>query len=299
MSYQTAEEMLQAAALSGKRLGEVVLEKESAESERPREELLAQMAENLRVMREAMARGLVEPIRSRSGLMTGLAYRLNQAGGSGTLLGGVLSRAAAGAVAVAEINASMGRIVAAPTAGSCGVLPGALLAVAEARGLEDAILLDALFAGAGIGQVVASQATLAGAAAGCQAEIGVASAMAAGAVAEALGGAPEAVFDAAAMALQNLLGLVCDPVGGLVEVPCIQRNATGAVNALAASEMALAGIRNLIPFDEVVAVMLSIGRMMPCQLRETAEGGLAVTPTGLRIKAEMEREAKEHAPSQE
>lgn len=284
MLYRTGAELLNLALQRGERVSEVVIEAEVAESNRSREEIWAQMKENLQVMKEARARGLEEEIHSRSGLLTGLAYRIRRAEGKGGLLGGLLAGAVAGAVAVAEVNASMGRIVAAPTAGSCGVVPGVLLAVAEDRGLAEELIIQGLFTAAGIGQVVAAQATLAGAAAGCQAEIGVASAMAAGALVEILGGTPPMVFHGAAMALQNLLGLVCDPVAGLVEVPCIQRNAAGAVNALAAAEMALAGVENLIPFDEVVSAMLAIGRMLPCQLRETSEGGLATTPTGIKIK---------------
>jgi len=204
------------------------------------------------------------------------------------LIGGEpLASAIAYALAVAEVNASMGRIVAAPTAGSCGVLPGVLFSVGEIRGADDSELVDALFAAGGVGAVIARSSTLAGAAGGCQAECGAAAAMAAAAAVQIAGGAPEQCANGVALAFKGLLGLVCDPVAGLVEVPCIKRNATSVAVALAAADMALAGIRSVIPADEVIQAMGAIGRELPASLRETALGGLAATPTGKRIASEM------------
>ena len=195
-----------------------------------------------------------------------------------------MNKVAARAIAVAEVNASMGRIVAAPTAGACGVLPGVLLTVQEILKASEEDMVMTLFTAAGIGMIIAERASISGAEGGCQAEIGAASAMAAGAAVELAGGRPEETSHAAAIALKNFLGLVCDPVAGLVEVPCIKRNAIGAMIAVTAAEMALAGIKSAIPLDEVIDTMASIGRLMPCSLKETAQGGLAISPTGQRIK---------------
>jgi len=198
-----------------------------------------------------------------------------------------MSGAISKALAVAEINACMGKIVAAPTAGSCGVLPAVLLAVEESRQVSEKELLLALFTAAGLGMILAERASVSGAEGGCQAEIGSAAAMAAAAAVELAGGSPRQTADAAAIAMKSMLGLVCDPVGGLVEVPCVKRNATGATIALAAAEMALAGVKSAIPIDEVIDTMGEIGKQMPCSLKETAQGGLAVTPTGRRIRADF------------
>lgn len=282
--YTTGAQLLARAQEKGVPLSAVVLEQESLLAEVPPEELRARMALHLRVMKEAVERGSKEGVRSRSGLTSGLArqveeFRLR----GGRLLGGILDRVAVAALAVAEVNAAMGKIVAAPTAGSCGVLPGTLLPVAEEVGATEEQVVNALFTAAGIGQVVAEQVEISGAAGGCQAEMGVASAMAAAAAVELSGGTPEEALHAAAAALQNLLGLVCDPVAGLVEVPCIQRNALGAANALLCADLARAGMKNLIPLDEVIQALKEIGRLLPCELKETALGGLAATPTGRRI----------------
>lgn len=181
----------------------------------------------------------------------------------------------------------MGRIVAAPTAGSCGVLPGVLFSLAESHHVSEEKLVEGLLTSGAVGLVIAKNASLSGAEGGCQAEIGSASAMGAAAVVEIMGGTPEQALHGGAIALKNLLGLVCDPIAGLVEAPCSKRNAIGTANALVSAEMALAGIESVIPFDEVVEAMHQVGRMMPCTLRETAEGGLAATPTGRRLKEEV------------
>lgn len=203
-----------------------------------------------------------------------------------SLAGPVLTEIIATALKVGECNACMGRIVAAPTAGASGVLPAVLLPIRKKYDFSEEKMVKALYVSAGFGQVIATRASIAGAEGGCQAEIGSASAMAAAALVSLLGGTPEQMAAACATALQNLLGLVCDPVAGLVEVPCVKRNVIGAVNALTAAELALAGVENVIPCDEVIDAMRAVGDALPASLRETGLGGLAATPTGRRIAEE-------------
>ena len=204
-----------------------------------------------------------------------------------SLAGPVLTEIIATALKVGECNACMGRIVAAPTAGASGVLPAVLLPIRKKYDFSEEKMVKALYVSAGFGQDIATRASIAGAEGGCQAEIGSASAMAAAALVSLLGGTPEQMAAACATALQNLLGLVCDPVAGLVEVPCVKRNVIGAVNALTAAELALAGVENVIPCDEVIDAMRAVGDVMPTALRETGGGGLAATPTGRRIAEEL------------
>lgn len=247
------------------------------------EELLSRMQAMVVVMRQSAANGLAGE-RSKGGLVGGDALKLQtyySAHPERSIVGPIVRQAITTALAVGEANASMGRIVAAPTAGASGVLPAILFSLAELRKFEDSELAKGLLVAGAIGMVIASRATLSGAAGGCQAECGSAAAMGAGAAVALCGGTPSQVGHAAAIALKNLLGLVCDPVAGLVEVPCVKRNAGAAAQALAAAEMALAGIESAIPVDEVFDAMSSIGGSMHCSLRETAQGGLAVTPTGL------------------
>jgi L-serine dehydratase len=262
---------------------------ESATAGLPVAELDRIMAGRLAVMREAAERGCAAPVISRTGTTGGDAFRLWQAAGeSGVgIIGGHLTRAVARALGIAEVNAAMGRIVAAPTAGSCGIVPGVLLTVAEQLGLGDGEIVDGLWVAGLVGQVIQGRIALSGAQGGCQAECGAAAAMAAAAACHLAGGDAPASTHAAAIALKNLLGLVCDPVAGLVEVPCIKRNAGGVAIALTAAEMALAGIRSVIPPDEVVMAMAEIGHGLPLTLRETGEGGLAATPTGRAIAAAL------------
>lgn len=276
MAYTTFAELAESARAVGS-LGAAALALESAESGRSTDDLRTAMDAELAVMEEAVAAGLATTDRSRSGLTGGDAARV--AGGT-ALLSDAFTRALAAALAVGETNARMGRIVAAPTAGASGVLPAVLLTLGAARNVSRSELVNALFAAGAVGAVIAARATLSGAAGGCQAEIGAASAMAAAAGAELCGAIPETCGHAAAIALQGQLGLVCDPVGGLVELPCVMRNATGTAIALSAIELALAGVRFPIPFDEVVGAMGQVGRSLPPSLRETALGGLAATPTG-------------------
>lgn len=280
MAYASFADLLDASRTHGS-LGAAARALETEQTGVTASELDARMMATLEVMRDAIAAGLDGRPRSRSGLVGGDAARI--AGSVAGPVGGIFSAAIAGAVATGEVNASMGRVVAAPTGGASGVLPAVVLAVAENRGATDQQLVDALFAAGAIGGVIASRATLSGAAGGCQAEIGSAAAMAAAAAVQLCGGTPEQAGHAASLALQGQLGLVCDPVGGLVEVPCVHRNGTGAAVALAGAEMALAGVEFALPFDDVVDAAASVGRSLPPTLRETALGGLAITKTGTEL----------------
>ena len=223
-------------------------------------------------------------MKSVGGLIGGEAGRLERHRSRGeSICGAVLGRGIAYAMAVLEVNASMGVIVAAPTAGSAGIVPGLLLALQEEYRFTEEQLVDALFHAGAIGYLAMRNATVAGAVGGCQAEVGVAAAMAAGAAVELMGGAPGQSLDAAATVLMNMLGLVCDPVGGLVEYPCQNRNAAGVANALIAAELALSGVRQLIPFDEMLDTMYQVGKRIPYELRETALGGCAASPSACRF----------------
>ncbi len=247
-----------------------------------------QMREALRVMRRTISEARRHPVFSVSGLSGGSAHRYSQYLAQDTsLLGGTMGEAVAMALSVSEVNASMGKIVACPTAGSCGIVPAALLSVGESRGKSEEELVDALFTAAGIGILIGERATLAGAEGGCQAECGSASAMGAAGVVEMMGGSPRAAFHAASMTIKNVMGLVCDPVCGLVEIPCVKRNASGVANALVCADLALAGVESHIPFDEVVDAMYRVGRGLPKELRETALGGLAATPTAKRLEKQL------------
>lgn len=279
MAYTSFHELLDDARASGS-VASAVAALEAYESETDVAAVRARMADTWTVMRAAVDTGLSGEARSRSGLVGGDARRVALAPG---VWGGALAPAIAAALATGEVNAAMGRVVAAPTGGASGVLPAMLATLVGHQGVSEDAVVDGLLVAAGIGSVIAAKATLSGAAGGCQAEIGSAAAMAAGAAVEILGGSPEAVGHAASFALQGLMGLVCDPVGGLVEVPCVARNATGVAVALAAVEMAVAGMTFPIPLDEVVEAMSMVGKSLPPSLRETALGGLAATPTGRRI----------------
>jgi L-serine dehydratase len=234
----------------------------------------------LSVMRQSTEKGMERDLRSMSGMTGGQAARLMDAVEKGATAGGdYLGRAEARALAVAECNAAMGRIVAAPTAGACGILPAALLTLAERYSLSDEQLLPGLYMAAAVGLVIAARASISGAEGGCQAECGSAAAMAAAAAVVLRGGSPAQAADACAYALMNVMGLVCDPVRGLVEVPCVYRNVLGVANALTAADMALAGLQSPLPADEVIDAMKAVGDMLPASLRETGEGGCAACPS--------------------
>lgn len=279
LEFRTAAELLAFCARDGVSIAELTLRRESRESGEPREALLDRMSRLLRVMRESAARGLALEGPSASGLSGGDAKKLlAYADGPSPLLGAGLARTLAYGCAVLECNAQFGRIVATPTAGSSGIVPACLLRLQEECGLDDARLTMALFTAAGIGVVIGTNACFSGAQGGCQAEVGSASAMAAAAIVEAQGGEPARACDAAAFALMNALGLVCDPVGGTVEIPCVHRNGLFAAHSFQAAILALAGVPCRIPLDDVILALRDIGRRMPRELKETSLGGLAITP---------------------
>ena len=288
MSIQSISGWLEEASEKYMSLSEYILYDEEKETGMPKAEIIEKMERTLDVMQDAASQALDKEVKSVSGMSGGDAHRLYEyANSKRTILGGLPEKALYYAVSTSEVNASMGVIVAAPTAGSCGIIPGTLLAVAEEFGVERNKLIDALLVAGGVGKVIALKASLAGAEAGCQAECGSASAMAAAGVGVLLDAEPEQCMEAAALALKNSLGLACDPIAGLVEVPCIKRNGIFAVHSLAAADMALAGVKSKVPLDEVIEAMYAIGISMPAGIRETAAGGLAITPTGCRIKQEL------------
>lgn len=290
MSYNSLEEIVRECQEKDLPFDEVILLDDMNERNVSREESI----ETMRGMWEAMKgaeRNYDGSLQSRSGLVGGTGKTMRAYVESGnTLCGPFVGKVMASALAMGESNACMKRIVAAPTAGACGVLPAVLVNYQKEKGTADEQIVRALYTAAGIGQVVAARAYIAGASGGCQAEIGTASAMAAGALTALGGGTPPQITHAAAMALKNLLGLVCDPVGGLVEVPCVKRNVIGSVNALSAADMALAGIISRIPPDQVIDAMREVGDQMHPSLRETGQGGLANTPAAREWCAAQEEE---------
>ena len=280
MDFKNAKELLELCQKQNLPISRIMLNREITEGEMPEEEALSRMVRALEIMKESARTPIQTPVRSMGGLIGGEAGKLaaHQAA-SRNILGEVLEKAITCAVAVLETNASMGLIVAAPTAGSAGVVPGMLLSLQECHHFSDEDLVKALFNAGAIGYLAMRNATVAGAVGGCQAEVGIASAMAASAAVELFGGSPKQCLDAATIVLMNMLGLVCDPVGGLVEYPCQNRNAAGVANALIAAEMSLAGLSQLIPFDEMLETMYTVGKRLPAELRETAMGGCATAPS--------------------
>jgi L-serine dehydratase len=283
--YKSLADAIRDAEVRSISLAQLALETESADQGRPVDDIRSALQRALDVMRSAVAQGMVGDLHSASGLVGGDAAKL-RLGPAGPLAGTPFRDILARALAVQEVNAAMGVIVAAPTAGGAGVLPAVLTGLAEARNIGDEALVSALAVAGLIGAVIAERASLSGAEGGCQAETGAAAAMAAGAATEMLGGTPAQVGHATALAMQGTLGLVCDPLGGLVELPCVFRNATGSAIALTGIELAMAGVEFKIPVDEVIDVMGEIGKSMDVRYRETAGGGLAATPTGRRLAKE-------------
>src|SRR5688500_11804651 len=283
--FSSLHAAIAAAEAQGTSLAEVALAAESRDQGRAIDDIRSALRRALDIMRGAVERGMQGDLRSTSGLVGGDAAKLRE-GPPGPLAGTLFRDVLARALAVQEVNAAMGVIVAAPTAGGAGVLPAVLTGLADSRHLDDERVVDALATAGLIGAVIAERASLSGAEGGCQAETGAAAAMAAGAATEMCGGTPAQAGHATALAMQGTLGLICDPLGGLVEIPCVFRNATGSALALAAIEMALAGITFAIPADEVIDVMGEIGREMDVRYKETAGGGLAATPTGRRLAKE-------------
>ena len=283
--YRSLADAIRDAEAQGVSLAQLALDTEAKDQGRPVAEIRAALQRALDIMRGAVDKGMTGDLFSASGLVGGDAAKL-RTGPAGPLAGTPFRDILARALAVQEVNAAMGVIVAAPTAGGAGVLPAVLTGLAHARNISDDAVVSALAVAGLIGAVVAERASLSGAEGGCQAETGAAAAMAAGAATEMLGGSPSQVGHATALALQGTLGLVCDPLGGLVELPCVFRNATGSAIALTGIELALAGVEFKIPVDEVIDVMGEIGRSMDVRYRETAGGGLAATPTGRRLAKE-------------
>ena len=280
MDFSNAKKLLELCDSNSMSISEVMKQREYDEGTSSKEEIIKKMRRVLEIMRDSATTPVNTPMKSMGGLIGGEAKKLNDYSKEKKNIGGsVLSKGIMYAVAVLDCNASMGLIVAAPTAGSSGVVPGLLLAMQDVYSFSDEKVIDALFASGAIGYLAMRNATVAGAVGGCQAEMGVASAMAAAGAVELMGGTPAQSLDAASTVLMNMLGLVCDPVGGLVEYPCQNRNASGVANALVATDMALAGIIQLIPFDEMLETMYLVGKRMPVELRETALGGCAVAPS--------------------
>ncbi len=290
MSYlfTSAVELLEQCEAHQMPIWEVMLNREVEMTKQSKEAIRERMAESLAVMKRAIEAGLKPGVKSMSGLIGGEAYKMNEyAKHHEPLSGQPMFKAITNAMSVIEVNASMGKIVASPTAGSCGILPGALVTTGIERNKSDEELVNALLTGAAIGYLFSRNATVAGAEGGCQAETGTASAMAAAGIVEMMGGSPQAAVSAAAITIKNILGLVCDPIAGLVECPCAKRNALGSANAIISADMALAGILTIIPLDEVIETMYKVGKILSPTLKETAMGGLAVTPTGIRITKEI------------
>ncbi|AGK53042.1 L-serine ammonia-lyase, iron-sulfur-dependent, subunit alpha [Bacillus sp. 1NLA3E] len=285
--FRNVAELVKQAKEQNKQIADIMIEQEIHVTGRTKQEILALMDQNLTVMEQAVERG-INGVRSHSGLTGGDAVLLKKYIEKGQFLSGeTILDAVCKAVATNEVNAAMGTICATPTAGSAGVVPGTLFAVKSKLNPTREQMVKFLFTAGAFGFVVANNASISGAAGGCQAEVGSASGMAAAAVVEMAGGTPEQSAEAMAITLKNMLGLVCDPVAGLVEVPCVKRNAMGAANAMVAADMALAGITSRIPCDEVIEAMFRIGQTMPTTLRETGQGGLAATPTGRELEAKI------------
>ena len=288
MDFNTAEELLELCKKEDKPISEIMRLREIVYGEDDAATVDARMRKSLGIMRNSVHKPLNEIVRSMGGMIGGEAAKLEKRRAEGkSICGNVLTKALIYSQAVLEMNASMGVIVAAPTAGSAGVVPSVLFALEEEFSLSEEELVNGLFTAGAIGCLLMKNASVSGAEAGCQAEIGSAAAMAAAAAVEMMGGTPEQCLDAAAITIGNMLGLVCDPIAGLVEMPCQSRNASGASNALTSAEMALAGIKSAVPFGEMSDAMYRVGKGLPAELRETALGGCAATPTGCEYKCRI------------
>lgn len=288
MDFNTAEELIALCNKENKPISEIMRLREIVYGEDNAEAVDKRMKKSLEIMRNSAHTPLKTVVRSMGGMIGGEAAKLEKRRTEGkSICGNVLTKALIYSQAVLEVNASMGVIVAAPTAGSAGVVPAVLFALEEEFDLDEKTLIDGLFTAGAIGCLLMKNASVSGAEAGCQAEIGSAAAMAAAAAVEMMGGTPEQCLDAASITISNMLGLVCDPIAGLVEMPCQSRNAAGASNALTSAEMALAGIKSAVPFGEMSDAMYRVGRGLPAELRETALGGCAATPTGCALKCQI------------
>ncbi len=288
MDFISGEELLHLCRAQKCDISEIMIRREVSETGDTRAHILKRMQDAYLIMKKAAKEPLEREVRSMGGLIGGEAMKLHHYHENGlSLCGTVVSLAITYAMAVLEVNASMGLIVAAPTAGASGVVPGVLLALQEMNQLSDECVTNSLFTAGAVGYLFMRNASVSGAEAGCQAEVGVASAMAASAAVSLMKGTPEQSLQAASIATANLLGLVCDPIAGLVESPCQSRNAMGAGNALICAELALSGVSQLIPFDEMVETMYQVGGKIPSELRETAKGGCAACETGIKIRSDL------------
>ena len=289
IKYSSIKELCDAAEAQGVKISELCLKDQAEQMQKPEEELYAIMEKNFDVMIESVGKGNDPKLRSTSGLTGGegnkmLSYAEKTDGG---LSGMFLAKAIGRAMCVSNCNAAMGRIVATPTAGSCGILPGCLVSMYEDKGFSKKDVVMSIFTAGAFGMVIAQNASIAGAEGGCQAECGSASGMAAAALVELMGGSPTACGTALGMSIINQMGLVCDPVAGLVEIPCIKRNVSGVMIAFSSADMALSGFDLKIPVDECIAAMKSVGESMSSSLKETAQGGLAASPTGIALRKKV------------
>ncbi|OON97928.1 MAG: L-serine dehydratase, iron-sulfur-dependent subunit alpha [Candidatus Epulonipiscium fishelsonii] len=284
MEFKYASELIEICQKNNIPISEAMINYEMLISQRTREDIISQMAYSYTIMKKAVQRSLNEDLKSIGGLIGGEAKKiLNRGKNNKSVCGTLMNKAISYAMGVLEVNTSMGLIVAAPTAGAAGVIPGTFIALQEEYNFTDEIMVKMLFNAGAIGYLITRNATVSGAEGGCQAEVGSASAMAASAIVELMGGTPEQCLDASSTALANMLGLVCDPIAGLVEAPCQKRNAVGASNAMVSAEIILSGIIHHVPFDEMIIAMYKVGRSLPFELRETALGGIAATPTGCQL----------------
>lgn len=285
---RSGEELIKICEENSISLSEYAIRREMEDRDVSREEVLSKMHKTLDAMKSGATEAREKEVYSVSGLIGGDAYKVQEYLKKGKILtGDTMVLAMAMALSSSEVNASMGRIVACPTAGSCGILPAVILTAGERLGKTDDELVMALFASAAVGMIIGRNATFAGAEGGCQAECGSASAMAAAAVVEMMGGTPKMSLDAGAIVFKNILGLVCDPVAGLVEIPCAKRNLSGAISALCTADLVMAGVESKIPFDDALSAMYKVGRSLPASLRETALGGVAVTKAGLELRKKV------------
>ena len=285
---RSGEELIKICEENSISLSEYAIRREMEDRDVSREEVLSKMHKTLEAMKSGATEAREKEVYSVSGLIGGDAYKVQEYLKKGkTLTGDTMVLAMAMALSSSEVNASMGRIVACPTAGSCGILPAVILTAGETLEKTDDELVMALFAAAAVGMIIGRNATFAGAEGGCQAECGSASAMAAAAVVEMMGGTPKMSLDAGAIVFKNILGLVCDPVAGLVEIPCAKRNSSGAISALCTADLVMAGVESKIPFDDALSAMYKVGRSLPASLRETALGGVAVTKAGLELRKKV------------
>lgn len=288
LKYDSIYELVNSATKKNKKISEIVLEDQSLAMEETKDTLYKRMENSFDVMIESVKYGMSKDITSTSKLTKGDGYKMNSyASMNDSLCGNTIGKVMARAVSVSLCNAAMGKIVSTPTAGSCGILPACLVSLYEDRGFSKKDVVMSIFTSAAFGMVIANNACLAGANGGCQAECGSATGMAAAALTELMGGTPQMCADACAISINNQLGLVCDPVAGLVEIPCIKRNVSGAMIAMSSADMVLAGLISEIPVDECIVAMKEVGDAMHISLKETAMGGLAATPTAIKIKNQI------------